>query len=279
MTALMDKNSVYCIPSGNAKKSKILVGDYVELLPNEYGDKYIVDRVLPRHNVLVRPPIVNLDQLFIIFSKVPKTDYLLVDKLLVYCYINKIVPNIVINKVDLYSEEEIEDIKSQYRNAVSNIICVSAINKVGIEELKDKLSGKLSAFAGQSAVGKSTLLNAISPKLKLQTNGLSKKINRGKHTTRHSEIYVFEDMKIADTPGFSMLDLDIDIEPEDLGSYYREFDNIKSCRYTNCNHVNLNDADCSIAKSVKEGNVNKYRYDRYVQLYNILKEKWRKKYD
>ncbi|MBE5735012.1 MAG: ribosome small subunit-dependent GTPase A [Clostridiales bacterium] len=279
MTALCNDEEISCIPSGNAKRSKILVGDYVDLIPNDYGEKQVVSKVLPRRNVLIRPPIANLDQLFIIFSKVPKTDYLLVDKLLVYCYINNIVPFIVINKVDLYTEDEILDIKKQYSDAVSDIICVSGTNGIGIDELRKKLNGMLSAFAGQSAVGKSTILNAISPKLKLKTNGLSRKINRGKHTTRHSEIYVVDDIKIADTPGFSMLDLNIDIEPEDLGKYYKEFDKIGKCKYTNCDHTNIDDKDCMIAKLVKENKINDLRYKRYVQLYNLLKEKWRKKYD
>ncbi len=279
MTAISDGVEIACEPTGNVKKAKIMVGDYVELDENKYGNKYIASKIFPRNNALVRPPIANLDQLFIIFSKVPKTDYLLVDKLIVYCKANNIDPYIVVNKIDLYQDDEIVDIRSQYIDAVADIILVSGKEGKGIDELKSCLVGKLSAFAGQSAVGKSTILNSINPKLMLQTNGLSRKISRGKHTTRHSEIYVMDDIKIADTPGFSMLDLDVNMDPEDLWKYYKEFDNLPPCKYTNCDHTNLKDKDCTIASMVNDSRINKDRYNRYVLLYQKLKEKWRKKYD
>ena len=190
MTALLNGNIIECVPSGNTKKQKIVVGDFVILEENIYGDKYVVKEILERKNKLIRPTLANLDQLFIIISKFPKTDFLLVDKLLVYCNANNITPYLIINKVDLYDEDEIEQIKTEYKSVVENIIPVSAKQGKNVDNIVNLLKGKVSAFSGQSAVGKSTLLNAISPKLKLATNDLSVKINRGKHTTRHSEIFV-----------------------------------------------------------------------------------------
>ena len=280
MSAIIDGQVLQCEPTGNVKKTKVMVGDFVELQENLYGKKYIVSKILDRKNSLIRPPIANLDQLFIIVSKEPKTDFLLVDKLIIYCVMNDIVPYIVINKKDLYSEKEINDIINQYCNVVEDVFVVSAREKEGIDIIRKTLIDKVSAFTGQSAVGKSTLINAICPDLKLSTNELSRKISRGKHTTRHSEIFVLADnIRIADTPGFSMLDLQIEIEYYELSRYYADFANYINCRYSNCDHTNLNDNDCMLANAVKNKQVNIDRYERYVQLYKILKEKWRKKYD
>lgn len=280
MTAISENNIIECEPNGKVKKSKFYVGDFVELEENKYGSKYIVTSVLDRINNLVRPPIANLDQLFILISKVPKTDYLLIDKLIIYCAVNNIVPFLVINKKDLYTEQELESIRQEYAGVVADIIIVSAKEKIGIEYLKECLKGKVSAFSGQSAVGKSTLINAIDSDLKLSTNGLSKKISRGKHTTRHSEIFVInDDILIADTPGFSMLDLQLDIDYKELSRYYSDFAMYLECKYSNCDHTNLKDKDCCVARAVLDNKININRYNRYVELYKIMKEKWRKKYD
>ncbi len=280
MTAISNGIVYNCEPNGKSKKSKIMVGDIVELEENNYGDKYVVSKIEKRKNSLLRPPLCNIDNLFIIMSKLPKTDYLLVDKLIIYCRINNIKPYIIVNKIDLYTEEEINDLRKQFSPSVEDIIFVSGKQKVGIDKILQYLPKNLSVFAGQSAVGKSTILNAISPNLNLSTNDLSKKIGRGKHTTRHSEIYILDDnIMIADTPGFSLLDLDIDIEPKDLSKYYVDFEEFLDCKYSNCDHTNLQDKDCMLARAVIDEKVDKNRYIRYTELYKKLREKWRKKYD
>ena len=280
MTAICNNLIYECEPSGKAKKCKIIVGDYVELEDNKYGKKLTVSKVYERNNSLVRPAIANIDQLFLIISKLPKTDYILIDKMIIYCTINNIVPYIVINKIDLYNKEEIDDIIAEYKGIVGDVILTNGKTGYGIDNIMQYLPDKFSAFAGQSAVGKSTILNAIAPNLNLKTNGLSHKINRGMHTTRHSEIFVLDNnIRIADTAGFSMLNLDIDANPINLYRYYSDFADYCDCRYSNCDHTNINDKDCKVASAVKEGKINKNRYERYIKLYKILKEEWRKKYD
>ncbi len=267
-----------CILSGLIKKNnKPLVGDIVEFSVNDYDkDKNVITKILPRKNQLVRPYISNLDQLFIVLSKSPKPDYLLIEKLIIYAKINNITPIIVINKSDILSEQEIEEIKGQF--PTYKIIVVSAINNE-VTELKQLLANKISAFAGQSAVGKSSLINAISPNLNLQTNGLSSKIERGQHTTRHNEIYIMDNnIYIADTPGFSMLSLDL--KPSELKDYYDDFKVFEdNCRYVGCDHINSKAKDCGVVKAVEEGKICLSRFDRYCKIYSELKEKWERKYD
>lgn len=267
-----------CILSGLIKKNnKPLVGDIVEFSVNDYDkDKNVITKILPRKNQLVRPYISNLDQLFIVLSKSPKPDYLLIDKLIIYAKINNITPIIVINKSDILSEQEIAEIKGQF--PTYKIIVVSAINN-DVIELKQLLVNKISAFAGQSAVGKSSLINAISPNLNLQTNGLSSKIERGQHTTRHNEIYIMDNnIYIADTPGFSMLSLDL--KPSELKDYYDDFKVFEDdCRYVGCDHINSKAKDCGVVKAVEEGKICLSRFDRYCKIYSELKEKWERKYD
>lgn len=267
-----------CILSGLIKKNnKPLVGDIVEFSVNDYDkDKNVITKILPRKNQLVRPYISNLDQLFIVLSKSPKPDYLLIEKLIIYAKINNITPIIVINKSDILSEQEITEIKGQF--PTYKIIVVSAINN-DVTELKQLLVNKISAFAGQSAVGKSSLINAISPNLNLQTNGLSSKIERGQHTTRHNEIYIMDNnIYIADTPGFSMLSLDL--KPSELKDYYDDFKVFEDdCRYVGCDHINSKAKDCGVVKAVEEGKICLSRFDRYCKIYSELKEKWERKYD
>jgi len=280
MTAKYYEKVLQCIPSGKTKKQVIHVGDMVELEENKYGDKYVVDKIDLRKNLLLRPPLANLDQLFIIISKTPAPDFLLVDKLIIYCLLNNIVPFIIINKSDIFTKEEIDDIVEQYKDTVNDIIVVSAKDGIGTDKVLSYLPDKLSAFTGQSAVGKSTLLNAINPQLNLQTNTLSKKTERGRHTTRHSEIFMLSNnILIADTPGFSLLDLEFDVKDNDLSEYYLDFEKYRNCKYSNCNHINLSDETCQVAKAVNSNLINRSRYDRYVEMYNKLYEKWRKKYD
>ena len=258
------------------RRDRLVIGDIVTIKENEYAkDKYIITKVLPRKNVIPRPYVANLDKLLIILAIEPKPDLLLVDKLVIYCRLNNIEPIIVINKIDLASAGFVESIHSQYLGI--KIFEISAKNEIGLNKIKSELSGAFSAACGQSAVGKSSFINALMPNLQLQTQGLSEKISRGKHTTRVNEIFVCDDFLIADTPGFSSLDLNIDYK--DLCKYYPEFeDYIDNCKYLDCSHIKEG-KDCGVCRAISDGKINKDRYDRYIDLYQKLKEKWEKKYD
>ena len=275
---LLNEKIVLCDIRGSLKKNgRVLVGDIAKLEKDESSDKYIITNILKRKNVLIRPTLANLDQLFIVIAKKPEPDFLLVDKLIVYCEKNKIIPFLVINKKDLFSDEEIENIKFQYKGIVKEILLTNA-KKGELSNLKDYLVYKLSAFAGQSAVGKSTLINAIIPRLHLETNILSLKIERGKHTTRHSEIYISDNIKLTDTPGFSMLDLEMN--PKDLKNYYLDMQKFaNNCEFLDCCHVNTSAKYCGVVRAVEIGEYSSERFERYCNLYNKVKQNWEKRYD
>lgn len=278
---MSDNIKYICDIRGNIKKGeKVLVGDYVEIEENKYNkNKKIITKLHNRTNCLVRPPIANLEKLFILISPKPEPDLILVDKLLIYAIQNDLIPYIVINKSDMAETEFVENLINQYTSVVEKIIVVSAKEQRNLEELREELKDSFSAFAGQSAVGKSTLLNNLFEGLNLRTNDLSK-IERGKHTTRQCEIFSFEDgIRIADTVGFSMLDLK-EIEPLELHTYYIEFDNYaENCKFKNCTHINETIKSCGVIKALNDNLLNKERFERYVNIYAELKEVWERKYD
>ena len=279
-TVRVDNVDYAATARGSIKQfGKILVGDMVEVSPNNYGGGFTIDKVYPRNNALTRPPVANLDQLVIVLALQPAPDFELVDKLFIFCMQQNIRPILVINKCDISDKNKMLEIVSAYKYCTDNIICVSALEKENLGELKRLLKGKLSAFAGQSAVGKSTLINALSSSEIAATQGLSVKTERGKHTTRHTEIYTIDnDILIADTAGFSMLELS-NIKYSDLCSYYPDFASSDACAYSGCTHVNCSAKDCAVISDVQDGVINKGRYDRYVKLYNELRDKWSKRYD
>ena len=259
----------------NVKKNRIVVGDKVDIEPNDYSQgKYIITKLLPRNSYILRPTIANLDILLMVIAPKPQPDLYLIDKLYIHCVLNNIEPVLVINKADIADDDFVKDIQDQYYFIKTFVI--SAKNKSNIAELSDYISNKLCALSGQSAVGKSSILNALMPHLDLSTQDLSRKIERGKHTTRVNEIFVDNDLMIADTPGFTSLELDL--KYDELSDYYPEFEIDESCRYLDCSHIKEG-RDCAIIASVDSGKINVNRYSRYVELYNKLKEKWEKMYD
>lgn len=282
VSKLDDGSLVKCDCLGNVKKQgKLLVGDYVEVAKNlGTSDRYIISKIYPRINQMLRPPLANLNQLIIVLSVKPKPDFYLVDKLIIYCIKNNISVSLLVNKLDIMTNKQMLDIVDQYKTVVNSIMFASALTGDNIADLKEMLKGKISAFVGQSAVGKSSLLNAINPNLMLKTNVLSRKVERGKHTTRHCEIYTLEnDIHIADTPGFSMLDI-LDIAPQNLKDYYLDFTPFaEDCEYADCNHISNKGKNCEVINAVEKKKLNKNRYLRYVELYKKLDEKWRRKYD
>lgn len=275
---LTSGETVLAVPTGNLKKEiKLLIGDKVIVTKDDYSNKFVINSILPRSNSLIRPTVANVDQLAIIIAPHPAPDFYLIDKLIIYCNINGINPILVINKIDKANNNFLNSVVNEYGSVVSAIVQTSAVNG-NVENLKNLLKNKFTVFAGQSAVGKSSILNSISPKLNQQTNGLSKKVQRGKHTTRVCEIFKVDNCLIADTPGFSMLEV-FDVEPQDLQDYYTEFLKFRTCKFSNCCHTNLADASCGVAQAVNNGKINLNRYNRYVTIYKKLKESWDKKYD
>lgn len=264
---------------GNIKrKNGILVGDLVEVEVSY--DRYMIKKILPRKNSLIRPPVANIDNLVIVVSlSSPSPDFFLLDKQIVLAKFKDILPIIVINKIDLnisdITNKDLSYIKNVYGNLGFQIIEVSAKNNIGIDVLKEKLHNKISAFSGNSGVGKSSIINKI-----FGTNSLTfevaKKTNRGRHTTKHVKIYKNEDMYVLDTPGFSSYEL-YDIEYKELKNYYPDFLECK-CDYLDCSHVFENEKVCGIKKAINDGRIDKNRYDRYVELFKKLKDEYDRKY-
>lgn len=251
----------------------IYVGDNVKLV-FERGDA-IIDMVKPRFNQLVRPFVANVDSALIVVAKEPEPDMLLIDKIIINCHLEGIKPVLLYNKADLATQEEIEQLFAPYKDQIDCIV-LSATEKRGLDQLAEYIEGKVVCFAGQSAVGKTSLLNAILD-LNLKTDGLSAKIKRGKNTTRHVEIYQAFGGDIMDTCGFSMLSI-VSINPEELIYYYPDFIKYQDdCRFKSCTH--REEPDCAVKKAVENGEISKERYQRYLDIYQEIDEHKRRLYD
>ncbi|MDD3397775.1 MAG: ribosome small subunit-dependent GTPase A [Clostridia bacterium] len=260
-------NLFICSARGNLKDNGIFVGDNV--LFN--ADALNIKEVLKRKNLLVRPPLANLEQMIIVLAYAPKPDYLMLDKLLLFCGINKINPIICLNKIEVNKDEN-EYIKKAYGKFYS-VLEISAHKKINIDKLKKLLKGKISASAGQSGVGKSALINSIFDDEKTAEGYLSEKILRGKNTTRHCELFkVSGKTYIADTPGFSALSINLlNISYRDLPAFYPDFaDFSDNCKYNSCMH--LKEIDCAVKEAVKTGLIDNERYQRYTIILEDLKE-------
>jgi len=269
-----------CKARGNFRNDNLtpLVGDNVEFSINENAENRI-EKILERKNSLVRPPLANIDVLFIICSLVdPKINTLITDRLIAVAEYKNIQPIIVLTKTDL--DDNYSEYVDIYENAGFRVITVNNESFEGAQEFKNIISGKVCAFTGNTGVGKSTLLNNLFPALELETGETSKKLGRGKHTTRHSELFKFEGGYVADTPGFSSLDIQRydKIMKEDLPYCFREFrDYLGECRFNSCTHIN--DKGCAVCKALEEGKISKSRHSSYVAMYNEVKDikEWQKK--
>ena len=262
-----------CKARGNFrnKSQTPLVGDNVEISINENAENRI-EEIFERKNSLVRPPLANLDILFIICSLVdPRINLLITDRLIAVAEYKNIEPVIVLTKTDLDGDyQKYIDI---YEGAGIKTIAVNNVDFNGADEIKEMMNGKVCAFTGNTGVGKSTLLNNLFPELELATGETSKKLGRGKHTTRHSELFKLCGGYIADTPGFSSLDIQRydKIMKEDLPDCFREFrEYIGECRFNSCTHIN--DKGCAICKAVEEGKISKSRHNSYVTMFNEVKD-------
>ncbi|MBO8136588.1 MAG: ribosome small subunit-dependent GTPase A [Desulfotomaculum sp.] len=270
------KNQWVCRLRGKFRltKEKVLVGDRVIVNPAEKNTG-MVYKVLERKNKLVRPPVANVDQAVITFAiRTPDPNLDLLDKLLIMAEGEGIKPVICINKVDLLSDGELNWLEV-YRDAGYTVLVTSAVKNIGIKDLKNILAGKISVFAGPSGVGKSSLLNAIQPGLKLKTGDVSKKLKRGRHTTRHVELIPLESGGlVADTPGFSSLYLP-DISSEKLAYYFPEFIKyLGQCRFSSCMHNK--EPNCAVKDAVKKGEVSSRRYQSYLHFLDEIQERERR---
>ncbi len=273
---------------GNLRRddARVLVGDNVRVqIDDATPDGIVISAVLERKNALIRPPMANLDILFIVLAaKKPAPVLTTLDKLIAIAEHNHIDPVVVITKTDL-GEEDAERYADIYHTAKIPLFVTSSLQNEGISALKSYIDihvtdGVTAAFAGASGVGKSTLMNALFPSLSLATSAISEKIGRGKHTTRHVELFPVGDAAhagfLADTPGFSLLDFEhFDFFTlEDLPDTFREFRPYRGmCRYADCTHVGESAAECAIARAAEEGKIAPSRLASYRSLYTVLKNK------
>jgi len=268
-----------CTARGKLKQEDgLFVGDRVQIeVIDNTNKKGVVDMLLPRAICLKRPKIANLTQIiFVVSLKMPKPDLLLLDKQLAYAEYIGLKPIICINKVDLMEDNkqsiQKDKIVETYKNIGYEVIETIAKQQKGIEGLKRILKNNITAFAGNSGVGKSTLINAIFKKDVTTEGLLSQKIKRGKNTTTNVTLYKLQDGEyIADTPGFSVFDI-TEIESKNLEKYFIEFKKyIKNCEFVGCTHIK--EERCGVKQAVQLGKISKDRYDRYCKIRETLKEK------
>ena len=267
-----------CKAKGVFRKEKIkpLVGDNVEIdILDETEKKGNIVEVLERKNELIRPAVANIDQALVVFAVTkPKPHFNLLDRFLIMMESKRIPVILCFNKKDIAKEPEIHHLKEIYESCGYQMIFTSALEKENIEKVKQLLRGKTTAIAGPSGVGKSSLINIFQPDANMETGTISEKIERGKHTTRHSElICIEEDTYIMDTPGFSSLYTN-DFEKEELKYYFTEFEPYEGkCKFQGCDHVH--EPNCAVKAALEEGKIHHIRYENYLDMYTELKEKRR----
>lgn len=247
-----------------------LVGDVVQIEVTHEGDKEAyIKAILPRRNSLIRPPVANLERLFVVAAlQNPAPSTLMIDKMIAICEKKGIDPVVVLNKCDLGDGAPLERI---YREAGFEVVLTSAFDGTGMDRLSALIEGKLCAFAGHSGVGKSSLLNRLEPKALAEVGSLSQKLERGKHTTRHVEIFTCAGGYLADTPGFGDLSTERfeTVYKEELFSCFREFEPyFGACRFVGCQHDK--EPDCAIKQAVLQGAIAPSRYESYrAMLYDV----------
>ena len=278
---IKDKDNIFeATARGKFKKDEItpVVGDFVEYdIIDQEKKKAVITEIKERKVYIKRPKIANITQIiFVISSKDPRPDLLMLDKQLAFAEYLHIKSIIVLNKIDLDKKQEFEQIRKIYQDIGYKVIETNAKDKIGIEKLKEAMKNEINAFSGNSGVGKSTLINGIFKKDITEEGEISKKNKRGKNTTTAIKLYeVVKNTWIADTPGFSTFEIN-EIESTDLDKYFKEFkDRIKDCEFIGCTHIK--EENCGIKKAVEEGKISKDRYERFCKIYKELKEKEKRK--
>ena len=270
-------NSIYeCKAKGSFRKDGIrpLVGDdcIIDIL-DEKNRLANITSILPRHSEIIRPAVANVDQAMIIFAiSRPEPNFNLLDRFIIQISQKDLPCIIVINKMDLADDDQRREIEEAYVACGCKVVFTSVSNREGVEEIRKLIKGKTTTVAGPSGVGKSSMINLLQSAVKMQTGVLSDKIDRGKHTTRHSELIpIDDDTYILDTPGFSSLNL-FDVSTDTLKDYYYEFEDYAAeCRFLDCKHIS--EPDCGVKKAVESGEVSRLRYENYLTLYRECKEK------
>ena len=256
-----------------------LVGDRIVFTPGGISDEHgWVEEILPRVSQCLRPPVANVTLLCIVTAPQPAPDWLLVDKLLIFARRQKLHPLLIVNKADLDREgATLRQALNSYQGADMPICAVSAQEKTGLEEVRNRLENQICCFAGQSGVGKSTLLNALFG-LSQETGDVSRRIQRGKNTTRHAQLFTFGDIRVIDTPGFSLLEMEEVFDPVLLRDYYPEFAPYEGkCRFSPCYHGS--EPGCAVLQAAREGKIDASRLSRYHELLADCRKKWRERYD
>ncbi len=255
----------------------LAVGDFVDIdLIDEAEKKGVINAILPRKNQFIRPPIVNVDVFLIVFAATrPKPNFALVDKFLVMAEMHNVEAVICINKCDGASETEIAEMKAVYE-PVYPVLCISGKTGQGLAELEKRITDKTAALAGPSGVGKSTILNAMIPHANMETGEISEKTKRGRHTTRHVELFTVDGGgMVFDTPGFTSFEI-LEAGEDDLRLYYPEIERYEGqCRYDNCRH--MTEPDCAVREAVRKGEIHRSRYASYQA--NLEEIRSRKKYE
>ncbi len=276
----IENDGIYeCKAKGAFRKNKIkpLVGDNVEIdiLDTQEKKGNIID-ILDRTNELIRPAVANIDQALVIFAAAkPNPNFNLLDRFLIMMERQGVDTLICFNKKDIVDSKELKKLEETYEHCGYHVIFTSAKQNEGIDEIRNLLEGKTTTVAGPSGVGKSSIINILQPDASMETGKISEKIDRGKHTTRHSElICINENTYIMDTPGFSSLYIN-DFEADELKEYFPEFLKYEpECKFQGCAHVN--EPKCGVKNALSEGKISEIRYENYVEMYSELKDK--KKY-
>lgn len=276
------KTGIYeCKAKGSFRNRKLkpFVGDNVEItVLDEEKKKGNMEDILERKNFLIRPAVANVDQAIVIFAAAkPDPNLNLLDRFLIMMEQKEIPVVLVFNKTDVAEKTKLEELAKTYEGCGYQVLSVSAMKEEGISKIMEILRGKTSTVAGPSGVGKSSIINLLQSEIHMETGNISEKIERGKHTTRHSElIAIAEDTYIFDTPGFSSLYVS-DMEKEDLKAYFPEFAPYEDqCKFLGC--VHLNEPVCGVKEALAEGKLSRSRYENYQMLYEELKEKEKRKY-
>ncbi|MCI5839724.1 MAG: ribosome small subunit-dependent GTPase A [Peptoniphilaceae bacterium] len=272
-------NILICKARGNFRKKKIkpVVGDFVEVEVLEDNKGYI-SKIFDRKNLLIRPEISNIDQLFLFATiRNPSLNLYTLDKYLSMCEYMNIEVVIVLSKVDLAMTDEINNFKDIYTKAGYEIIEIDNLNNFPKEDILKKLNGKITALSGASGVGKSSMINNLIKGLSIDVGSISNKTKRGKNTTRHVEIFeVSKDGFIFDTPGFDSFDMNFIDDENELKKYFKEFNNFKDCKFNNCNHIN--EPFCDVKNALSNNLISISRYNNYCKLFyelaNRRKNKW-----